>query len=122
MIDLNGPSRKKQTLEDKQQEKARLLSKFKAHRRENWKTLTAQEPRLADFKKAIRGAHPRDILGLVLTSWVRVASVPVQHEALRLIDKEASRRVREQGGEPLDDPLPPERNLYLLSREIFALR
>lgn len=122
MIDLNGPTRKKQTLQDKQQEKARLLSKFRAHRREEWAGLTSKEPRLVDFKKAIRGETPKQIYSRVIGSWVRFASNEVQYAVLRLIDNEATRQTRYAGNEPLDDPLPPARNLYLASREVFALR
>lgn len=122
MMDLNGPARKKQTLEDKQQEKARLMSKFKAHRRSEFVALCEKEPRLPAFKKEIRGASAHSIAQLVCTSWVRTAAPDIQYAVLRLIDKEASRQARFQGAEPLDDPLPPARNLYLFSREIFALR
>lgn len=122
MMNFNGPKAPKQTLQGKQEEKARLLSKFKAHRREEWAKLTAKEPRLAQFKKAIRDQSPQDIARLVHLSWLRTAHKDIQYAALRLIDKEAARQTRSQGGEPLDDPLPPQRNLYLVAREVFALR
>lgn len=114
---------KPRTLAEKQEEKARLLRKAKAARRSDWAELIDQEPRLIGFQQDLRRSRePRSILTGLADSWVRLAPMPVRYAVLRLIDRHASKQARFAGRAPLDDPLPPQRNLYLAAREMLAVR
>lgn len=114
---------KPRTLAEKQDEKARLLKKARAARRVDWAELIELEPRLVGFAKALkRQREPRAILARLSDSWVRGASMPVRYAVLRLIDRHAAKQARFAGRTPLNDPLPPQRNLYLAAREMLAVR
>jgi hypothetical protein len=111
------------TLQDKQDEKNRLMKAYRASKRQEWADLTAQEPRLLDFKKSLRAMRqPQQVLAMLADSWVREAPMPVRHAALRLIDKHADREARFAGRPILNDPLPPDRNVFLVAREMLAVR
>lgn len=111
------------TLQEKQDEKARLRTKFLTERRREWTELCEQEPRLPAFRKALRQMRdPRAILLRLADSWVRRAPLEHRYAALRLIDAHANRETRFAGRAILDDPIPPDRNLYLAAREMLAVR
>lgn len=111
------------TLQDKQQEKQRLLKAFRAARRQEWEELCTAEPRLPGVKRQLRTMREPKVLLLRLSdSWVRSAPVPVRHAVLRLIDKHADREARFAGRPILDDPIPPGRNVFLVAREMLAVR
>lgn len=113
----------KQTLDEKQAEKSRLMVKFKAAQRAKWAELSAEEPRLPAFKKALRKMDdPKTILVRLSESWLRTAPLAHRYAALRLIDKHSAKMARQEGREPLNDPLPPGTNLYLTARELLAVR
>lgn len=113
---------KPRTLAEKQDEKARLLKKARASRREDWAALIEQEPRLIGFQRALRKARdPRALLIGLANSWIRRAPMEVRYAALRLIDRHANKQARFAGRAPLDDPLPPQRNLYLAAREMLGV-
>lgn len=111
------------TLADKQEEKQRLLKRARASRRADWVALIEQEPRLIGFQKALKKVgNPHLILMRLADSWVRHAPMTVRFAVLRLIDRHANKQARFAGRAPLDDPLPPQRNLYLAAREMLAVR
>ena len=113
----------KQTLEQKQQEKQRLLRAYKRKQREKWAEITQQEPRLLSLQKALKTqGDPRALLAWLADSWVRVAPDEVRYAALRLLDAHANKMAAFEGRRELDDPLPPQRNFYLVARELLAVR
>ena len=59
------------------------------------------------------------MLDEVSSSWLLESMQNVRIFALRLIDRHAGRLARRAGFEALDDPLPPETNVYLRAREIL---
>jgi hypothetical protein len=113
----------KQTLQDKQAEKQRLAKAYAFHQRRKWAELIAREPRIAEFKKAIRREQePAALLVRLSDSWLRFADQETRHAALRIIDAHANRMARQRGGEALSDPMPPARNVFLAAREMLAVR
>lgn len=112
-----------QTLQDKQDEKNRLMKAFRAARRQEWAELTEQEPRLIEFKKALRTMRePAQVLSYVSESWVREAPEKVRRAALRLVGKHCDREKRFAGRPVFDDPLPPDTNVYFTIKGMLALR
>lgn len=109
-------------LDRKMAEKQRLTHAYKLWQREvRTETLTS-EPRLRDFMRYLRTVTPEDgdeMLAEVTLSWLPQAAQSVRIFALRLIDRHAGRLARRMGDEPLNDPLPPETNVYLRAREIL---
>lgn len=116
---MNAP----QTLQEKQDEKQRLVKAYRFHKRAEWQALCEQEPRLVPLRSAIRSAHdPKRLYAALADSWVRFAPADVRYAVLRLIDKQSDKIKRQLGGEALDDPLPPERNLFFAVKEMLSLR
>jgi len=114
---------KPRTLDEKQAEKDRLLKKYRAAKKAEWADLVDQEPRLLDFRRAVkRSDDPAGFLTRLADSWLRAAPLPVRYAALRQIDSHANRMARYAGRTILDDPLPPSINLYLAAREMLAVR
>lgn len=111
------------TLQEKQAEKQRLSVAYKARKRAEWTALLEREPRLTEFKRAVRKApSPAHVLLLLSDSWVRFAETEIRFAALRIIGAHASRMALQAGGEALSDPLPPARNVFLAAREMLAVR
>ena len=111
------------TLQEKQDEKQRLSRYYKARKREQWALLLQREPRLAEFKKALRREdNPTRILRRLEGSWIMSAPDDVRYAALRLIDAHANRMALQRGGEVLSDPMPPALNLFLAARGLLGLR
>lgn len=114
---------KPRTLAEKQDEKGRLLKAFRASRRAEWEALCEQEPRLLGIRRALRALHdPRAILSRLADSWVRLAPADVRLAVLREINRHAERQARREGRAVLDDPIPPQRNLFLAARELLGVR
>lgn len=114
---------KPRTLEDKQAEQSRLLTRYKATKRAEWAELCEVEPRLHALKSAIRRADdPRAMLRSLADSWVRRAPEQVRRAALSLVSKQEERARRAQGLDILDDPLPPHRNALMVAKELLAVR
>lgn len=110
-------------LQEKQEAKQRLAKAYVARKRTEWAELIAREPRLAGFKKAVRRhTDPAQTLLALADSWVRSADADVRLAALRIIDAHAIRMARFSGGQALDDPIPPARNVFLAAREMLAVR
>lgn len=111
------------TLEEKQDEQNRLAKAYRAWKREQWAELTTQEPRLVEFKKALKSMRdPQQVLAFVAESWVRHAPEPIRRAALRLIDAHSNREKRFAGRPIFDDPLPPETNVFFTVKGMLALR
>lgn len=109
-------------LDRKMAEKQRLTRAYKVWQREVRTETLASEPRLRDFMRYLRTVTPEDgndMLAAVTSSWLPKAAQNVRIFALRLIDRHAGRLARRMGDEPLNDPLPPETNVYLRAREIL---
>lgn len=116
------PSPRK-TLQEKQDEKERLSRQYKARQREKWALLIQQEPRLLTFKKELaKEDSPRRIIERIKHSWIMQAPMEVRYAVLRIIDAHANKMVLRQGGQILDDPLPPKRNLYMVARDLLGVR
>lgn len=114
---------KPRTLDDKQEEKDRLLTKYKAAKRREWQELCEAEPRLAAFRRDIRRMDtPAQILTSLADSWLRFAPPAHRYAALRQIDNHANRMALAQGRSALDDPFPPDPNLYFAARSLLAVR
>jgi hypothetical protein len=113
----------KQTLEEKQAEKARLSKAYKARKRQQWADLLRSEPRLRDFRRKVRAIQsPAALLVALADSWVRNAPTETRYAALRIIDKQLTRIARFNGGQELDDPLPPKRSPFHTAKEMLAVR
>lgn len=111
------------TLQDKQDEKARLSRAFRASRRAEWAELCEQEPRLLGIRSALRAIDdPRLLLIRLADSWVRTAPADVRIAVLREINRHAERMARREGRAILDDPIPPAINLFHASRELLGVR
>lgn len=112
-----------QTLAQKQEEKQRLRKAYLSWKRQQWAGLFQREPRLSEFKKAVRREQdPARLLVTLADSWVRFADADIRLAVLRIIDAQANRMARRNGGEALNDPIPPARNLFLAAREMLAVR
>jgi len=106
---------KKQSLEEKTQERARLLKSYRASVRASLRTAYSQEPRLKRLSRSLRRhTTPADLVVAVADSWLRTA--PVEHRSigLRLIQAHCDRMERARGHEALDDPMPPGQSASLL--------
>lgn len=113
----------KRSLQDKQDEKGRLLRAFRASRRAQWAELCEAEPRLTGIRSALRRFDdPRALLSRLADSWVRQAPSDVRIAVLREINRHAERVARQQGRAILDDPIPPAVNLFHASRELLGVR
>lgn len=111
------------TLEEKQAERDWLMKAYRATKREEWAELCEAEPRLAGFKTALRRERePRVIARKLSDSWLRFADDRTRFAALGLILKHSDRERRYLGLQPLDDPLPPARTLFMVAKEILAVR
>ncbi len=111
------------TLDEKQDEKSRLLIAYRAAKRAEWTQLCVLEPRLPAFRTALRRfTDPRAIVFWLADSWVRTAAPDLRHAALQQIDRHAWRMARQEGRPILDDPLPPQTNLFFVSRQILGVR
>lgn len=120
---MTGPVQPKRSLQDKQDEKGRLLKAFRAARRAQWAELCEREPRLAGVRSALRGFEdPRALLTRLADSWVRTAPTDVKFAVLREINRHADRMARREGRAVLDDPFPPAVNLFHASRELLGVR
>jgi len=110
-------------LEEKQAEKQRLAVKYNRAQREKWKELCAREPRLAQLRRLVRRTTtPASTLLLIAESWVRHADQDLRHAVLRQVDRHANRMARYVGRAPLDDPMPPQMNVFLTVRQMLAVR
>jgi len=111
------------TLQEKQDEKQRLAKAYLLRKRQQWAELVKREPRIAEFKKAVRRERePARLLVWLADSWVRRADPDIRHTALRIIDAHANRMALQAGRSALDDPIPPARNVFLAAREMLAVR
>lgn len=116
---MNAP----RTLQDKQDEKGRLWRSYRRAKREEWRELCEAEPRLIGFRKTLRRAQdPRALIQQLADSWLRNAPANVRFAALQQIDRHAWRMARLSGAQPLDDPMPPARNVFITARELLAVR
>lgn len=113
----------KRSLQDKQDEKSRLLRAFRASRRAQWVELCEAEPRLNGIRSALRRFDdPRALLTRLQVSWVRTAPADVRLAVLREINRHAERQARREGRAILDDPIPPAVNVFHAARELLGVR
>jgi hypothetical protein len=109
--------------DEKMLEKQRLSRAYRIWRRGQTKEILAGEPRLARFLRYLRTvtAETGDELleAIAVSDWLRSAPESVRVFALRMIDARCNRINRTFGNEALDDPLPPETNIYLRARDIL---
>ena len=111
------------TLQEKQDEQNRLAKAYRAAKREEWRELTEQEPRLIEFRKSLRSLRdPKQVVSFIAESWVRHAPDPVRRAALRLVDAHSNREKRFAGRPIFDDPLPPDTNVFFTVKGMLNLR
>lgn len=109
-------------LEKKMEEKQRLTKEYRRWRAQCNREAMAMEPRLGGFMRYLRtvGATQADeLIEAVAESWLVKAAQPVRIFALRMIEARCDRINRMFGVEPLDDPLPPERSVYMRARDLL---
>ena len=107
-------------LDLKLREKQRLNRAYKAALRKDRLQAFTDEPRLRNFMRWLRRqADPVELVEGVSESWLPASPQHVRILALRLIDRHCDRLNRQFGFEPLDDPLPPETNVYFRCREVL---
>lgn len=113
----------KQTLQEKQDEKQRLLRAFKKREREKWNELCEREPRMKAFRKAVRRTKtPAQLIQSVADSWVRFAPTEVQKAASAIVHDHTEKMRVSMGQERLCDPLPPQRSAWRIVRGFFPYR
>ena len=113
----------KQTLQDKQNERGRLNKAYRMAKREQWRELCQQEPRLIAFRRALRRQRDaRAFLARLADSWLRSAHPDVRYAALREIGRHADNMARREGRAGLDDPIPPQRGVIHIAKELLAVR
>lgn len=130
-VSIPAPVRRKQeheekplsALELKMREKQRLSKAFKAWRRQVVKETMAAESRLTGFLRYLRTVTAETghelIDAIEASEWLPVAPQPVRIFALRMIDARANRINQQLGNSILDDPIPPETNVYFEARRLL---
>ena len=109
-------------LDLKMAEKQRLNKTYRAWRRDHNRAVLAREPRLVGFMrylKTVQAEHAGDLLEALRDSWLVRSTIDVRMYALRMIDARANRINRSLGHEALNDPLPPETNVYFEARALL---
>lgn len=107
-------------LELKMREKQRLTRAYKASLSRDRRQAFEDEPRLRDFMRWLRRQdEPVELVTGISESWLPQAARNVRLFALRLIDRHCDRLNRQMGNEALDDPLPPETNVFFQCRDIL---
>ncbi|MET0365634.1 MAG: hypothetical protein ABW169_13375 [Sphingobium sp.] len=109
-------------LDLKMEEKQRLNKTYRRWKAECNRAAVMAEPRLVGFMRYLRSVHAehaQELLEAVRTSWLVTASQDVRIFALRMISARCDKINREFGVEALDDPLPPETNVYFQARELL---
>lgn len=120
---FNGGVKELSPLEKKMREKQRLSKVYRAWRRQETKAVLASEPRLAGFLRYLRTvkAETGDELleALAACDWLLSASHAVRIFALRMVDARCNRINQQLGFETLDDPLPPDTNIYFEAKALL---
>jgi len=113
-----GPSE----LDKMEAEKQRLSRAYLAQNRADAKAILLQEPRLKTFRRYLKtvGAADADmLLDDIRQSWLPAAPVDVRIAALRLVEARCQRIRLSVGLNALDDPLPPETNVYFEAKDLL---
>jgi hypothetical protein len=111
-----GPSE----LELQQAEKQRLSRAYRAWKRAWAREQYAAEPRLKNFRRYLRSVTDgEELLEAIGTSWLPASPVEVRLFALRLVDARCQRLRLLAGEELLDDPWPPETNVYFEAKAML---
>lgn len=109
-------------LEAKLQERQRVHARYRRWVRQVNQETLASEPRLKGFLRYLRTVKAEqadELLDAIRESWLPDSSQPVRIFALRMIAAKADKLNRSIGNEVLDDPLPPEQNVYFLARDLL---
>lgn len=107
-------------LEAKQAEKGRLALRYRAGARAEFRAQCQQEPLLRTFRRDFgRAAQP---LLFLADHPLRFAPMDIRRAVLRQIDRHAAKVRRRLGLAILDDPLPPQTNVFFVARELLAVR
>lgn len=111
-------------LEKKQAEKQRLSKAYRIDRRKRNAEIMAREPRLLGFIRYLKTIGPDDGVDLieqVRISWLVQSVEEVRTFALRMIDARCNKIARVCfGRQELDDPMPPEKNVYMFCRDLIG--
>jgi hypothetical protein len=109
-------------LDLKMEEKQRLTKAYRLWQRDCNRQAIAMEPRLVAFMRYLRTVHAKqadELIEAVQESWLPTAPQLVRIYALRMISARCDRINREFGLEALDDPNPPETNVYFRARDLL---
>lgn len=110
-------------LEKKARERERLSRSYRAMKRRDTKAVLQSEPRLVRFLKYLRTVTAETgnelIDAIIESGWLTGAPQDVRLFALRMISARCDRINQQLGGEPLDDPLPPDTSVYFRARDLL---
>lgn len=107
-------------LEEQQAEKERLARAYRKWKTKEAREVMTKEPRLKAFRRYVRSMSDGDeLLEAISSSWLPGSSVDIRLFALRLVDARCQRLRLLAGEEPLDDPWPPETNVYFEARKML---
>lgn len=109
------------TLQEKSDEKSRLMKQYRLTQKRNWEEDKVKYPGIEDFAKKVRKVtQPQDMLVLARTPWILEGPKELRRLALQIISKRCDQIILANGGQILDDPLPPKRNVYMACRDILG--
>lgn len=110
-------------LQEKQQERARLLKAYNASRRAKWEEAKTRFPEIEDFADRLRTCiTPEGTINYVKRHVIMSAPKDIRYIALRIIDKHCNKRALASGGQELDDPLPPQTSVFFVCKDLLGLR
>jgi hypothetical protein len=116
---LKAPSK----LDLKFAESKRLSNAYRAMKRKERSAIIASEPRLLDFIRYLRRVTADDgdeLLEAIATSWLPKAAGSVRFFALNLVGRKTDKIKQSLGLPILDDPMPPETNVFFRARDILV--
>jgi hypothetical protein len=119
----HAPQKELSPLEKKMREKQRLSRAFRIWRRNETRAVLATEPRLSVFLRYLRTVTVdtgNELLEAVeACDWLLQAPQPVRIFALRMISARCDKINQMLGNDILDDPLPPDSNIYFQARDLL---
>lgn len=112
----------KSAFEERMEEKQRLSARYRKWKTSEARATLASEPRLRAFNRYLRKIEPQDgdeLIEAIAESWLPESRQDVRIYALRMVDRHCNRLNLRLGHEILDDPLPPETNVYFRARALL---
>jgi len=120
---FNGGVKELSPLEKKMREKQRLSKTYMRRRRQETKATLASESRLAGFLRYLRtvqaGTGGELLEALGACEWLLTAPLETRLFALKMIDARCNKINQQLGNDTLDDPLPPDSNIYFQAKALL---